>query len=85
MNLAALRAELEADRAWREEEIRVFQNRGSVIEDAEELNRYRRALVLLLYAHYEDFVSLHLRYMQQQLIGQGFPVGKPRTQSLPHP
>jgi hypothetical protein len=55
VNLAALRAELEADRAWREEEIRAFQNRGSEIEDKEELKRYRRALVLLLYAHYEGF------------------------------
>jgi hypothetical protein len=55
MNLAELRAELEKDREWREQEIREFQNRGSIIADAEELKRYRRALVLLLYAHYEGF------------------------------
>jgi MAE_28990/MAE_18760-like HEPN len=55
MNLAELRAELEADRAWREEEIRSFQNRGASIIDAEGQKRYRRALVLLLYAHYEGF------------------------------
>lgn len=55
MNLAELRAELEADRAWREEELRTFQNRGSAINDEAELKRYRRALVLLLYAHYEGF------------------------------
>jgi len=55
MNLAELRAELEADRAWREEELRTFQNRGSAISDEAELKRYRRALVLLLYAHYEGF------------------------------
>jgi hypothetical protein len=55
MNLAELRAELEADRAWREDEIRSFQNRGAAIDNSEELNRYRRALVLLLYAHFEGF------------------------------
>jgi hypothetical protein len=55
MNLAELRAELEADRAWREEEIRAFQNWGAALSDEEELKRYRRALVLLLYAHYEGF------------------------------
>lgn len=55
MNPAAVRAELEADQAWREEEIRLFQNRGAAITDEEELRRYRRALVLLLYAHYEGF------------------------------
>ena len=55
MNLAELRAELEEDRAWREEELRALQNRGATIDDEVELNRYRRALVLLLYAHYEGF------------------------------
>ncbi len=55
MNLAELRAELEEDRAWREEEIRDFQNRGSSIASEEERKRYRRALILLLYAHFEGF------------------------------
>ena len=55
MNLAELRAELETDRAWREDEIRAVQNRGSTIADEEELKRYRRVLILLLYAHYEGF------------------------------
>jgi hypothetical protein len=55
MNLAEIRAELEADRDWREAEIRAFHNRGATIADEEELKRYRRALVLLLYAHYEGF------------------------------
>jgi len=55
MNLAELRAELEEDRAWREQEIRDFQNRGSGIADEEERKRYRRVLILLLYAHFEGF------------------------------
>lgn len=60
MNLAELRAELELDRAWREDEIRAFQNWGAALTDDEELKRYRRALVLLLYAHYEGFCKFAL-------------------------
>lgn len=60
MNLADLRAQLEADQAWREDEIRAFHNRGAVIQNEEELKRYRRALVLLLYAHYEGFCKFAL-------------------------
>src|SRR6266849_5075140 len=55
MNVAELRAELESDRAWREEELLAFQNRGALIEDDSERDRYRRALVVLLYAHYEGY------------------------------
>jgi hypothetical protein len=59
MNLAELRAELEADQAWRVDEIRAFQNWGATI-DEEKLKQYRRALVLLLYAHYEGFCKFAL-------------------------
>ena len=60
MNLAQLYAELEADREWREEEIRTFQNRGAKLDNQDEQDRYRRALVLLLYAHYEGFCKFAL-------------------------
>ena len=76
MNLAALRAELEADRAWREEEIRAFQNRGSTIEDEGELNRYRRALVLLLYAHYEGFCKFAFTLYASAINSSGISCGE---------
>lgn len=76
MNLAALRAELEADRAWREEEIRAFQNRGSTIDNEEELNRYRRALVLLLYAHYEGFCKFAFTLYATAINGAGILCGE---------
>lgn len=76
MNLAALRAELEADRAWREEEIREFQNRGSTIEDEEELNRYRRALVLLLYAHYEGYCKFAFTLYATAINSSGISCGE---------
>jgi hypothetical protein len=60
MNFADLRAQLEADQAWREDEIRALHNRGADIQNEKELKRYRRALVLLLYAHYEGFCKFAL-------------------------
>jgi hypothetical protein len=76
MNLADLRAELEADRAWREEEIRAFQNRGSEIEDKGELKRYRRALVLLLYAHYEGFCKFAFTLYATTINSSGISCGE---------
>jgi hypothetical protein len=76
MNLATLRAELESDQAWREEEIRSFQNRGSTIEDEEELNRYRRALVLLLYAHYEGFCKFAFTLYATAINNSGISCGE---------
>ena len=60
MKLSQLYAELEADREWREQEIRGFQNRGAKLESEEDQKQYRRALVLLLYAHYEGFCKFAL-------------------------
>jgi hypothetical protein len=76
MNLATLRAELEADRAWREQEIRAFQNQGSSIVDEEEQNRYRRALVLLLYAHYEGFCKFAFTLYATAINDSGITCGQ---------
>jgi hypothetical protein len=76
MNLAELRAELEADRAWREEEIRAFQNRGAMIDDEGELDRFRRALVLLLYAHYEGFCKVAFTLYVSAINSAGISCGE---------
>lgn len=55
MNLADLSAQMEAELAWRQDEIRFFQNRGATLAREEEKDQYRRALVLVLYAHFEGF------------------------------
>src|SRR2546428_5831123 len=60
MNLADLRAELEANQAWRRDEIRFFQNQLTWINAEEKQNQYRRALVLILYAHFEGFCKFAL-------------------------
>lgn len=60
MNLADLRAELEANQAWRRDEIRFFQNHMVWINAEEKQDQYRRALVLILYAHFEGFCKFAL-------------------------
>ena len=71
MTYSELRAELEADRAWREAEIREMQNRASNLPESEQ-ERFRRPIILLLYAHYEGFCKfafqLYVRAVNQEQI-----------------
>jgi len=60
MRIADLRAELEAERTWREDEIRKLQNLGEMVLDDKEKDQYRRALILMLYAHFEGFCKFAL-------------------------
>jgi hypothetical protein len=60
MDITAFRAELEGDWAWRIDELRFFQNIGSTITNLDEEDRYRRVLVLILYAHFEGFCKVAL-------------------------
>lgn len=55
MDIAEVRAELEKDRAWRQDEIRFFQNCAAKFDTEQEQPRFNRALILLLYAHFEGF------------------------------
>lgn len=54
MDFDSIRAELEQDLAWRVDEIRFLQNQGSALGE-DDKRRYRRALVLILYSHFEGF------------------------------
>jgi MAE_28990/MAE_18760-like HEPN len=76
MNWDQLYAELESDREWREEEIRTFQNRGAKLESQSDQERYRRALVLLLYAHYEGFCKFALTLYASAINRSGIVCGK---------
>ena len=55
MKLAEVRAELEEELSWRLEEIRFFRNRLSDFRKEEERDRYRRAMVVMLYSNFEGF------------------------------
>lgn len=70
MNIAQLWAELENDQAWRQREIRFFQNQSAKLESEKEQNQFRRPLILLLYAHFEGFckfaLSLYVKAINEE-------------------
>jgi len=60
MDIAQLRAELEADQSWRLDEIRRLQNLAEQIPNKSDQDQFRRSLVLLLYAHFEGYCKFAL-------------------------
>lgn len=58
MNIDTLRAEMEEDLAWRMDEIRFFQNTCAAIASIDGQQRFRKALLVLLYANLEGFAKL---------------------------
>ena len=60
MNVAELRAELENDQSWRRDELRFLQNQIPHITVSNQQSLFRRALVVLLYAHFEGFCKFAL-------------------------
>lgn len=64
MTADELRAALEAELAWRQEELAFFKNQLNEIAE-ENKDRYRKSLVLILYSHLEGFVKISLQtYVQ---------------------
>src|SRR5574337_1061994 len=55
MNIPELWAEIEAEQEWRQSEIRFFQNQILNITSEKEQDKFRRVLILMLYAHFEGF------------------------------
>ncbi len=55
MNLANIRAELEEALTWRVEELRFHGNQLSALSKESDQDRYRRAMVVILYSHFEGF------------------------------
>jgi RiboL-PSP-HEPN len=55
MNLADIRAELEDELRWRLEELRFLKNQLPDLRTDDERSRFRRALVVMLYSHFEGF------------------------------
>lgn len=63
------RAALEAELAWRQEELAFFKNQLSEISD-EEKNKYRKSLVLILYSHMEGYIKICLQTYIQYINSQ---------------
>lgn len=58
MNPADFRAQLEEDLAWRLDEVRLLRNQLRNIPSESDRRRYRKAIVLVLYSHFEGFSKL---------------------------
>jgi len=55
VNLEEIRAELELEISWRQNEIRFLRNQLAYIRSEQDRDRYRKSLVVMLYSHYEGF------------------------------
>jgi hypothetical protein len=60
LNLEEVRAQLEDELTWRQDEIRFLHNQLSDIKKEEDKMRYRKALVVMLYSHFEGFCKTAL-------------------------
>jgi hypothetical protein len=71
MNLLQVRTELEDERTWRRDEIRFLLNRLADLDTDDDKDRYRRAVLLLLYAHFEGFCKTALLIYVHAINGEG--------------
>jgi MAE_28990/MAE_18760-like HEPN len=55
-----IRGELEEEQTWRRDEIRFLRNQIANMRSDTEKDKYRRSLVVMLYAHYEGFCKAAL-------------------------
>ena len=69
MTADELRAALETELAWRQEELAFFKNQLNDIGD-DNKNRYRKSLVLILYSHLEGYIKISLQIYIQYINSQ---------------
>ena len=60
MTKEELRAGMETELAWRQEELAFFKNQLTNIDDELKKDKYRKSLVLMLYSHFEGFIKICL-------------------------
>ena len=69
-----LRAALEMELAWRQEELAFFKNQLNEIPENNK-DRYRKSLVLILYSHMEGFIKIclqtYIQYINSQKLKRG--------------
>lgn len=75
MDLASIRAELEDDRTWRQDEIRFLRNQLASMEKEDDKAKYRRAIIPMLYAHYEGFCKVALLQYVNEINRSGVSCG----------
>ncbi|MGN6110500.1 MAG: MAE_28990/MAE_18760 family HEPN-like nuclease [Kofleriaceae bacterium] len=74
VDLAALRAEIEEEREWREREMRLFRNQVAALESEEKKRTARKGLVVMLYAHFEGATKAILSMYVNRLNALGLRI-----------
>lgn len=74
IDLAALRSEVELEREWREAELRFLKNRVAEIRHAKDRDVARKALVVMLYAHFEGLTKALFTIYVNALNGLGITI-----------
>lgn len=70
MTADELRAALETELAWRQEELAFFKNQLNEIAEGNK-DKYRKSLVLILYSHMEGYIKICLQTYVQYINAQG--------------
>jgi len=60
MTIDDLREEMEAELTWRSDEFRMLKNNISYITKDEDKLKYRKSLIVMLYANFEGFCKICL-------------------------
>jgi len=76
MNIADLWAEIEEEQKWRQDEVRFFQNQVGNFVSNDDKNKYRKALILLLYAHFEGFCKFAFSHYIKAINSEGLNCGQ---------
>lgn len=76
VDLAEFRAEMEAEREWREKEMRQLRNQVALLSSEDQRKTARKALVVMLYAHFEGISKALLSMYVNRLNGMGLRVGE---------
>jgi hypothetical protein len=74
MNVEDVRAQLEQDLSWRNDELRLLGNQMHSLRGKQEKERFCRALLLMLYAHVEGFTKSAMRIYVQAVVSENLNV-----------
>ena len=73
MTADELRTELEIELKWRQDEFAFFKNQLNNFSSEIERNKYRKCLVLILYAHLEGYIKIALQTYIKYINAQNLP------------
>lgn len=76
IDLASVRSEIDLEREWRELELQFLKRRVAEIRDEEDGDVARKALVVMLYAHFEGLIKAILSIYVKALNGLKIPISQ---------